>query len=205
MVIYISENNNTRVVKPTEGRRGPQMSAPPLAPTAIHSAPTPVARQRRGQRHQRVAGKAAGWDTNYGLALQELFGSKKEIITCDLQQVGQSSRKSESADFCHQQSGKRFALSNTLCSEYHNSSNAPLRQAGCHPSSLWVFHLQTAGKQGRRWGRLPETLHSSHWFAITHRCCIPWANLGLSHLSSAGNASVHSGFQVTMNDRTTKG
>lgn len=29
------------------------MSAPPLAPAAIHSAPTPVARQRQGQRHQR--------------------------------------------------------------------------------------------------------------------------------------------------------
>lgn len=71
MVIYISENNNTRVVKPTEGRRGPQMSAPPLAPAAIHSAPTPVARQRQGQRHQREwLGRLQGERKT----LQNLFG-----------------------------------------------------------------------------------------------------------------------------------
>lgn len=145
MVIYISENNNTRVVKPTEGRRGPQMSAPPLAPAAIRSAPTPVARQRRGQRHQRAAGGGCR-------VRDKLWSYSAEFARClkmirDVQQVGQSSGRSESADFRHQQNDKRLALSNAV---RHRAPNITLgRQAVIHlPSGFSIYRLLVSKEGG---------------------------------------------------------
>lgn len=146
MVIYISENNNTRVVKPTEGRRGPQMSAPPLAPAAIHSAPTPVARQRQGQRHQREwPGRLQGERQTMVLLCGICLVFKNYLQRAAT--LGQSSRKFESADFCHQQNDKRFALSNDV---HYCAPNITLgRQAVIHlPSGFSIYRLLVSKEGG---------------------------------------------------------
>lgn len=156
MVIYISENNNTRVVKPTEGRRGPQMSGPPLAPAASTRLQLLLLDSGRDKDNREWLSRSQGEIQTIALlckiCLPLVFFNKKNM--CNMQQDGKNNRKFQSEELCNQQNAKRFALSKDVHYCAPNTKVVQMclhgRQAVIHlPSGFSIYRLLVSKERGK--------------------------------------------------------